>query len=66
MTFDDIQNMSRPEVIFELAKHAHPQHYHSLLQWKTKPLRHLLAYYKGFNRVLKVQINVSQEMEKSV
>jgi hypothetical protein len=43
----DINDMTRPEVIQELARYAHPQHYHGLLEWGTEQLRVLLAYYKG-------------------
>jgi len=38
---------NRTEIIYELAKHAHPTMYHSLLSWRTNQLRLLLDYYKG-------------------
>lgn len=41
------KDMNRPEIINELARHAHPTWYHSLLDWETHQLRELLAYYRG-------------------
>lgn len=38
---------SRTEIIYELAKYAHPEWYHDLLTWTTPQLRRLLAYYMG-------------------
>jgi len=38
---------NRTEIIYELAKYAHPSAYHSLLKWRTEHLSILLDYYKG-------------------
>jgi len=38
---------NRTEIIYELAKYAHPSWYHSLLKWSTYHLSILLDYYKG-------------------
>jgi hypothetical protein len=38
--------MKRHEIIYELAKYAHPSWYHDLLSWKTWQLKILLDYYK--------------------
>lgn len=43
----EITKLTRIEIIYELAKYAHPTWYHTLLRWRTDPLRQLLAYYKG-------------------
>lgn len=40
------QEMNRTELVYELARHAHPSWYHSLLDWPTHQLRALLAYYR--------------------
>jgi hypothetical protein len=41
-----INDMTRPEVIQELARYAHPQHYHGLLKLGTEQLKSLLTYYQ--------------------
>jgi hypothetical protein len=41
----DIQTLKREQVIFELARYAHPSWYHSLLEWTTAQLKALLYYY---------------------
>lgn len=38
--------MSRYETIQELAKYAHKDWYHSLIEWKTCQLKALLTYYR--------------------
>lgn len=38
--------MSRPEIIFELARYAHPSIYHALLNKNTATLKALLTFYK--------------------
>jgi len=38
---------NRTDIIYELAKYAHPTWYRSLLSWKTEHLSLLLNYYKG-------------------
>lgn len=42
-----VDAMNRTEVIFELARHAHPTWYHSLLNWPTYWLKALLSYYRN-------------------
>lgn len=46
------REMGRTEIINELAGHAHPTWYHSLLGWETYQLRELLAYYQGERNTL--------------
>lgn len=41
------KKLSRPELIYALARHAHPNSYHGLLSWKTEYLRKLLSWYEG-------------------
>jgi hypothetical protein len=41
------KEMNRTELVYELAKHAHPTWYGSLLGWKTSALRALVAHYRG-------------------
>jgi hypothetical protein len=41
------KEMNRTELVYELARHAHPSWYHSLLEWRTGQLRSLLAYYRS-------------------
>lgn len=41
-----VEMMKRQQVIEELAKHSHPQHFHALLEWSTAQLRGLLVYYR--------------------
>lgn len=38
--------LNRMQIIFELAKYAHPDWYHNLLGWPTEALRGLLIYYE--------------------
>lgn len=38
--------MNRTEIVQELAKYAHPEWYHRLLNWGTEQLRTLLDYYQ--------------------
>lgn len=38
--------MNRPELIYELARHAAPIWYHGIIDWPTYQLRELLAYYR--------------------
>lgn len=40
------QEMNRPELIYELARHAAPIWYHCIIDWPTYQLRELLAYYR--------------------
>ena len=42
----DVHEMTRTEVIFELARHANPRWYHSLTAWRTEQLKALLTYYR--------------------
>lgn len=42
----NVHEMDRTEVILELARHAHPTWYHSLLEWRTEQLKALLVYYR--------------------
>lgn len=46
------KEMNRPQIIWELARYAHPTWYHSLLEWPTEQLRGLLAYYRDESKVL--------------
>lgn len=41
------QEMNRSELVHELAGHASPVWYHSLLDWETHQLRALLHFYRG-------------------
>lgn len=41
-----IKTMDRIELINELRRYAHPQHYHAIIRWETEYLRGILAYYK--------------------
>ena len=41
-----IESMNRTEVIYELARYAHPTWYHRLLNWGTASLKSLLTYYR--------------------
>lgn len=51
------KEMNRTAIIQELSKHAHPNWYHSLLNWKTENLRKLLGYYRGeLVRVRRIKI----------
>ena len=56
----NIEEMSRPEVIQELRKHAHHTWYHMLLEFKTKDLKILLDYYKGKFFTIEVGIKVTE------
>jgi len=47
MKRNEIKSPDRTEIIYELAKYAHPTWYHDLLTWSTNELRILLDYYKG-------------------
>ena len=38
--------MERPEIIFALAKYAHPTWYGSLVDWSTEQLQDLLNFYQ--------------------
>ena len=38
--------MTRINIIYDLAKYAHPSWYHSLLSWTTPQLGRLLDYYQ--------------------
>jgi len=42
-----VANMSRPELIFEIARHAHPSWYHSMTKWPTIELKLFLLAYRG-------------------
>lgn len=43
----NIHDMNRTEVIHELARHAHPTWYHSIISWSTRDLKALLNYYRA-------------------
>ena len=47
------KELNRTEIVFALAKHAHPDWYHSLLNWKTEDLKKLLEWYQGKREVEK-------------
>ncbi|QDP67621.1 MAG: hypothetical protein Tp172MES00d2C118482111_15 [Prokaryotic dsDNA virus sp.] len=38
--------MKRQDIIYELAKYAHPSWYHDLLKWRTWQLDLLLQFYQ--------------------
>lgn len=41
------EEMQHHEVVFELARHAHPSHYHAVIDtFPTRALKALLAYYR--------------------
>jgi hypothetical protein len=42
----NIQEMSRQDILLELARHADPQWYQSLIEWDNAQLKALLMYYR--------------------
>lgn len=40
------ENMSRPELVYELSRHARPEHYRAIIAWPTPILRNVLAFYR--------------------
>ena len=42
----NVHEMSRHQVLTELARHAHPSWYQSLVEWQTPQLKALLVYYR--------------------
>lgn len=51
-TTTDIEKMNRTDLVFELAKKCHIDHYHRAITWPTEILRKLLNWYNthNFNR----------------
>ena len=45
-TTNDIEKMNRTDLVFEMAKHSHIDHYHSIIRMQTEHIRSLLRFYK--------------------
>jgi hypothetical protein len=59
---DMFKKMSRTELIFELAKYAHPSWYHQILDWPTEDLDNLLKYYNGEAEIVGQKVNFNKDM----
>lgn len=53
-------DMNRTELIYEIARHASPIWYHSVLDWPTDQLRILLAYYRGESHELPTGVKIQR------
>ena len=51
---DEIEKMTRTQVIQELAKYSHPSWYHGLLQKDTHTLKIILRHYKSGGSIVMV------------
>lgn len=46
-TTNDIDKMNRTDLVFEMSKHAHIDHYHKIIKWNTEMIRTMLHWYKN-------------------
>lgn len=46
-TTEDVEKMNRTDLVFEMAKHAHIDHYKRIIQMPTEAIRSLLKHYKN-------------------
>lgn len=50
MAQKQVSHMDRIELINELRRYAHPEHYHAIIRWETNHLRGILAYYREMSK----------------
>lgn len=51
-TTQDISKMNRTDLVFEIAKKAHIDHYQTIITWPTEMIRKLMYWYHNADKQL--------------